>query len=122
MQIEKAFTAIVLALTMTSVSGCTDVNPATDPIGYANSRAEAHVASDVTLMFDRKTEKVYHPAGATYAVCGTVEVNQPGLTDHRRERFVIPINDQMDGMATFDGSDEPSFKRDFEDLHSKFCS
>ena len=123
MPIPRVFRVAVLVWVITLASGCSNnVDPATDPIGFANLKAQSHVASDVTLTFDKSTEKVFHPVGETYAVCGIVEVNQPTITDHRRERFVIPINDQMNGMATFDGSADPSLKQEFEELHGRLCS
>ena len=109
--------ATIALLAALSLAGC---GPP-DPFAEANAVAQSHVASDVTLDIDRASERRYDHADGSYTVCGNVVVNQPGVTDHSRERFYIIIRNG-NGLAVFDGGGRsPDVLADFEENSSNNC-
>lgn len=92
-----------------------------DKIGRANEILRAQVANDVTVDIDRSTEKLFETPGRYY-VCGTGTVNQPGITNHHVERFIITVDAEANnGLAFFDGSDDEKIKSDFQKSWDSRC-
>lgn len=68
----------------------------------------AHVASDVKIEIEPGSEKLFDSSAAGTFVCGRATINQPGLTDHLVQRFVITSNKALDrGFALFEGYRQP---------------
>ena len=80
-----------LALTFSiGFVGCTDSEE--DKIATATATMKRQVANDVSLAFEGKSQKLFDPGGTFYFVCGQVTVNQPGITNNEKQRYILTVN------------------------------
>lgn len=113
----------LLSLTFTACSA------PTDPIDSANIALKAQLASDITIEIDRNTEKYFHlqqaaPDGSGTIldyVCGTATVDQPGLHNHSKERFIVTIANGKPGLTLFDGGGDSPEAIGFEKKWNTSC-
>jgi hypothetical protein len=107
---------------MVGLAGC---GPKT-PFSEANALMKAHVANDITLTIDEKSETRHPHVDGTYTVCGRTRIQQPrrailGEPDlDEVERFLINVHDGHGG-GYFDGDREPEGAAEFQSAWDRMC-
>jgi hypothetical protein len=119
--IKSVLAVFGAALTIAAlVCGCSPQDDH-DLVSKATAMMRQQVASDVSLEV-ANDQFLKDPGGTFYYVCGHALVNQPGLVDHREERYIITVNRTMNrGVAHFDGSDSADGKATFAEHWEKSC-
>jgi len=96
--------------------------PAKGKIDAALKLMRQQVTDDVELTIAPQFILSTPDNDMSYFVCGKALVNQPGLVDHKTQRYISRFNSDRHGITYFDGRSDQEGKDEFQKNWDKHCN